>query len=156
MDGQNGHAKSQTGGKTTTIKVRYDQRIGDSATIPDSYLGGYTMTHYATVSEWRDGYSVVNDDTIYNFVPDNYTIYAHYKPIKFKVVYDKDGDADVEGSMASQEITYAELNHLTEVVESSASTTFKKIGHSFVNWTYTNKNLSIIMLCLRQKLLTLM
>ena len=41
--------------------------------------------------------------------------------------------------MADQNFIYGEQQQLRKVIESSASTTFKKKGYTFVNWTYTNK-----------------
>ena len=139
IDGQNGHTKTQTGAKTTTMKVRYDQKISDITPLPMTYLGGYEMTFFATASEWQPGHMKVDDNTIYNFATDNYTIYAQYKPIPFTVKFDKAGDTEVEGTMADQHFTYGEKQNLREVIESSASSTFKKKGYSFTNWTYTNK-----------------
>ena len=139
IDGQPGHTKTQTGANSTTIKVKYDQKIDSIAALPVSYLGGYEMTFYATASEWQPGYAKIDGNTIYNFAADNYTIYAQYKPIPFKVEYSNGGDTEVEGSMPAQDFIYGETQQLRKVIESSASTTFKKKGYTFVNWTYTNK-----------------
>ena len=143
VDGVSGHTKTIKGAKTSLLKkVRYDQPINDLTIpreLPMSYLGGYEMQFYATASEWQPGYLKIDGNTIFNFAQDNTTIYAQYKPIPFTVRFSTGSDADVEGTMPVQNFTYAEQQNLMEVVETNASTTFKKKGYTFKDWTYTNR-----------------
>lgn len=141
IDNQNGNIAGAAG-NTSKVKVCYDDKFGP---IVGSELPGYKFVSY---NEKQDGTGITigSDSNTIDLINKQATepgatqlnIYAQYEPILYNIAFMADS-ATTEGTMATMSnIPYALRTTLSEIIESSTSTTFKKKGYTFTNWEYIN------------------
>ena len=109
--------------ETTSGDVTYDNQYG---TLPEPTRTGYTFVGWFT--DVTNGVEVTKETTV--AITDAQTLYAHWDPNTYTVVYDANGG---DGEMPAEAFTYDQTTNLQENVFASGA-----LQYDFLGWA-TNK-----------------
>ena len=126
-----GHLNSFNGAATRTINVYYDHALNSIAAVPVGMRGGY-VTDGWTVNSNGSGDVLTETSNLSFGEGEPVTVYAHYRPVRFNVVFATEANAGIVGVMATQSFTY-------EVTQNLTTNQFRREGFTFDHWVYSNK-----------------